>query len=202
MLVNPRAVIYKPGVCCVVHHSIANSRNTMQTVRRTHNLCLYRCQAPNNLPELVHTYGQEAVVSSPDGGGSPAPDLPPASFGELALLYSKPRAATVVARTSGVLWSLSRDAFRAALQRVSGTLVLGGAGPRDVAGVVRTLRRVQKLECLSGAHLTALAHTMREVRRRLGVWRRKIGWLLSFLVGWVDAGGAYVVGCGCGLEGV
>ncbi len=35
-----------------------------------------------------------------------------ASFGELALLYSKPRAATVMARTDGLLYRLHRNAFR------------------------------------------------------------------------------------------
>jgi CRP-like cAMP-binding protein len=34
----------------------------------------------------------------------------------LLLLAGKPRAATVVSQTDGVLWRLNRDAFRAALQ--------------------------------------------------------------------------------------
>lgn len=33
-------------------------------------------------------------------------------FGELALLYSKPRAATVVGQTEGSLWRLARSGFR------------------------------------------------------------------------------------------
>lgn len=34
------------------------------------------------------------------------------SFGELALVYSRPRAATVLSRSDGMLWKLSRAAFR------------------------------------------------------------------------------------------
>ena len=33
------------------------------------------------------------------------------AFGELALLYNSPRAATITADTSCVLWSLDRDTF-------------------------------------------------------------------------------------------
>ncbi|CAG8771437.1 43936_t:CDS:2 [Gigaspora margarita] len=34
------------------------------------------------------------------------------SFGELALMYNNPRAATVKAKTDGILWAVSRDDFR------------------------------------------------------------------------------------------
>ena len=37
------------------------------------------------------------------------------SFGELALMYNAPRAATVVASEDGVLWRLHRDTFRSIL---------------------------------------------------------------------------------------
>jgi CRP-like cAMP-binding protein len=42
----------------------------------------------------------------------PAEGKPLPCFGELALLYAKPRAATVVARTAGLVWGLERYAFR------------------------------------------------------------------------------------------
>ena len=41
------------------------------------------------------------------------------SFGELALMYQKPRAATVKANTSGILWALSRTAFRSIVMKDS-----------------------------------------------------------------------------------
>lgn len=34
------------------------------------------------------------------------------SFGELALMYNTPRAATIIARTEGCLWALDRSVFR------------------------------------------------------------------------------------------
>lgn len=43
------------------------------------------------------------------------------SFGELALMYAKPRAATVVATDDGVLWRLGRTTFRAVQEQASGT---------------------------------------------------------------------------------
>ncbi|RYH30982.1 cyclic nucleotide-binding domain-containing protein [archaeon] len=40
-----------------------------------------------------------------------------AAFGELSLMYGMPRAASVVAKTDGKLWSLGRAAFRAVMMR-------------------------------------------------------------------------------------
>lgn len=36
---------------------------------------------------------------------------PGEAFGELALLYNAPRAATIVAKTESILWSLDRETF-------------------------------------------------------------------------------------------
>lgn len=47
---------------------------------------------------------EPAKIGSPLGGG--------ASFGELALMYNTPRAATIKARTDCVLWTLDRTTFR------------------------------------------------------------------------------------------
>lgn len=40
-----------------------------------------------------------------------------AAFGELSLMYGKPRAASITAKTAGKLWSLGRLAFRAVLMK-------------------------------------------------------------------------------------
>ena len=37
--------------------------------------------------------------------------VPGEAFGELALLYNAPRAATIVAKTACVLWQLDRNTF-------------------------------------------------------------------------------------------
>lgn len=54
----------------------------------------YVSTEPSGEPRHVHTY---------DGSGS---------FGELALLYNMPRAATIQAATEGSLWGMDRQTFR------------------------------------------------------------------------------------------
>lgn len=49
------------------------------------------------------------------------------SFGELALIYGTPRAATVKAKTDLKLWGIDRDSYRRILM-VSGTLARGLRG--------------------------------------------------------------------------
>jgi serine/threonine protein kinase/CRP-like cAMP-binding protein/serine/threonine protein phosphatase PrpC len=82
--------------------------------------------------DVVHTY---------EGSGS---------FGELALMYAKPRAATVVARSSGTLWALDRRAFR--------YILMGNS----TQAVVKALRRVPVLKLLPLASLRMLAGAMVE----------------------------------------
>lgn len=48
----------------------------------------------SNEPKLIHTYENSG------------------SFGELALLYNMPRAATIQAFTDGALWAMDRLTFR------------------------------------------------------------------------------------------
>jgi serine/threonine protein phosphatase PrpC/CRP-like cAMP-binding protein len=59
--------------------------------------------------KLVHVYE-----------GSVSKHLHPC-FGELALMYSAPRSASIVARTNGQLWGLHRSAFRQVLAQAQGT---------------------------------------------------------------------------------
>ena len=60
----------------------------------------------------------EVFIESP--GASPAKVATYAaghSFGELALMYSAPRAATVVAKIPTAVWTISGQLFRSVLQR-------------------------------------------------------------------------------------
>jgi CRP-like cAMP-binding protein/serine/threonine protein phosphatase PrpC len=85
--------------------------------------------------------GYGDVVHSYEGTGS---------FGELALMYAKPRAASVVARTDGMLWALDRQAFR--------YILMGNS----TQAVVKALRRVPVLKQLPVASLRTLAGAMEE----------------------------------------
>ncbi|GLD99921.1 hypothetical protein PINS_up008649 [Pythium insidiosum] len=74
------------------------------------------------------------------------------TFGELALIYSKPRAATVIAKTNGSLWALDRLAFRSILMR--------GRPMRDV---VQRLRQISLLRPLTVAQTNLVAEEMKSV---------------------------------------
>lgn len=74
------------------------------------------------------------------------------SFGELSLMYGKPRAASVIAVTDGVLWSLDRSVFCKEVLRAN-------SARRDI---LRTLRRVPTLQSLSLQQLQRLADKLTE----------------------------------------
>jgi len=71
-------------------------------------------------------------------------------FGELALMYSKPRAATVKAKTDGRLWALERNAFRTILMKT------------PARRLVQLLRKVEVLKPLSRLDLQRMADLMTE----------------------------------------
>ncbi|CAL8091775.1 unnamed protein product [Calicophoron daubneyi] len=52
---------------------------------------------------IIKVNGEEKNVGKYDNKGS---------FGELALMYNTPRAATILATTEGVLWAMTRETFR------------------------------------------------------------------------------------------
>jgi len=87
-------------------------------------------------PELVHTY---TTI-----GGTHA------SFGELSLMYGKPRAATVKAKTKGTLWRLNRRAFCGILHK------------KDNKAIIKVLRSVEVLQSLNIGQLQRLADTLAE----------------------------------------
>jgi CRP-like cAMP-binding protein/serine/threonine protein kinase len=73
-------------------------------------------------------------------------------FGELALMYSKPRAASVVASQQGKLWKLGRDAFRVVqMMRTSATV-----------DFTKVLRKVEVLSTLRFDQLQMLRDRMVE----------------------------------------
>ncbi|TMW55125.1 hypothetical protein Poli38472_013887 [Pythium oligandrum] len=88
--------------------------------------------------EVVHLYKSNAHLHP--------------TFGELALIYSKPRAATVIAREDGILWALDRLAFRSILMR--------GRPMRDV---VLRLRQISLLRPLTVAQTNLVAEEMKIV---------------------------------------
>ena len=71
-------------------------------------------------------------------------------FGELALMYDKPRAATIIAVEGGVLWALDRNVFKYAVLRTQNI--------RNV--IIKTLRNVKLFESLNAPQIQRLADLM------------------------------------------
>lgn len=76
------------------------------------------------------------------------------SFGELALVYGAPRAATVVAKTRAVLWAVDRLTFRASLARI---------GAQSKQNILNALANVELLDDLTDEQLEAVAGAVRTV---------------------------------------
>ena len=86
----------------------------------------------------IHTY-----VAAPDETRYPC-------FGELALMYAKPRQASVVAKSEGVLWGLDRANFRRAshggnlLKVLRSVQVVAPSAPRTCPPAPRCLRPLSR----------------------------------------------------------
>jgi CRP-like cAMP-binding protein/serine/threonine protein phosphatase PrpC len=91
----------------------------------------------------------EILRYTTQGGANPC-------FGELALMYSKPRAATVTAHTDGVLWAMDRRSFRSILMKSS------------AVSLTRTLRSVEVLKSLSVGQLQRLQDLLTETTHKDG----------------------------------
>ena len=90
---------------------------------------------------LIHVYeGSVAKHSHP-------------CFGELALMYSAPRSASIIARSDGHLWGLHRSAFRQVLAQAQGT--------RKELG--KTLAGIEMFKDLSEDEITKLASAFDEI---------------------------------------
>ena len=85
-----------------------------------------------------------------------APRHPPYSL-QLALMYSTPRAASIIADSPGQLWALHRNVFRKVLMRRSGRKEL-----------VHTLRKIEMFKCLNVQQVQSLADIMTEVQYEAG----------------------------------
>ncbi|RLN92807.1 hypothetical protein BBJ28_00018122 [Nothophytophthora sp. Chile5] len=94
--------------------------------------------APEKYGEVVHVYKS-------------GPEMHP-TFGELALIYSKPRANTIITKEKGTLWLLDRIAFRSILVR-----------GRPLRDVIRRLRQISLLRPLTAAQTNLVAEEMRTV---------------------------------------
>eukprot|EP01054_Gregarina_sp_Poly1_P004784 Gregarina_sp_Poly_1__4783@NODE_2550_length_1995_cov_7_846992_g1619_i0_p1_GENE_NODE_2550_length_1995_cov_7_846992_g1619_i0NODE_2550_length_1995_cov_7_846992_g1619_i0_p1_ORF_typecomplete_len336_score53_04cNMP_binding/PF00027_29/4_9e23cNMP_binding/PF00027_29/1_2e23Popeye/PF04831_13/0_25Popeye/PF04831_13/0_018_NODE_2550_length_1995_cov_7_846992_g1619_i05321539 len=73
------------------------------------------------------------------------------TIGELALLYSAPRAATVIARTGAVVWKLDRDTF---------SNVVRASAMRKREKFTERLKKVELLKVLSDVQRTQLADAL------------------------------------------
>lgn len=74
------------------------------------------------------------------------------SFGELSLMYQKPRAASLISLTDSRLWALDRKTFR--------RVVMRSTNSRHI--VLRTLRKVELLKCLNLQQVQRLADLLSE----------------------------------------
>jgi cAMP-dependent protein kinase regulator len=73
-------------------------------------------------------------------------------FGELSLMYGKPRAASVIALEDGLLWALDRRVFKRVVLR-----------PRDMRrDVIRILKKVELFKCLNVTQLQRLTDLLNE----------------------------------------
>jgi cAMP-dependent protein kinase regulator len=90
--------------------------------------------------EVVHVYTGARGCSHP-------------SFGELALLHSAPRAASIIARTDGYLWALHRAAFKKVVD-----------GNKDKKDATNVLKKIDRFKTLSDYNLVELASYLCEAK--------------------------------------
>lgn len=100
--------------------------------------------------EKVATSAASASRGSTSGpmgqGGAPGTIGPGGSFGELALLYFAPRAATVQAKVKSVVWVIARTHFKQTLSAASDEKVLKHVGYLRQVEVLKPLKDDERME--------------------------------------------------------
>lgn len=116
-----------------------------------------RQKAPHNLNWALHVDELQHVTTIERMG----------SFGELALLFSAPRAATVKAATKGVVWIVDRKSFRSALKQTCLNKIQDYVECLDKVSILTSLYKEEKeavAEALVAMHFTkgqALVHSQK-----------------------------------------
>jgi len=119
-------------------------------------------EKPEDGGDVVHVYDSTKTSSHP-------------SFGEIALLHSIPRAASVIAQTDGILWALHRALFNKIIMERS-----------DRKNLQKALqRKVDSLKCLEKSEIEVLSNQAEEVLFQKGdiiVQKGEIGDAFFFVV--------------------
>lgn len=101
---------------------------------------------------------QGPALDDPTGGNvvhvyESAKDFHP-GFGELSLMYGKPRAATVIAISPGRLWALDRRVFR--------SVVMKSGNTQARKDIIMSLQKVELFQCLNFQQFQRLADLLNE----------------------------------------
>lgn len=113
--------------------------------------CLYLCEE-GDLDIFVARPGPDGKIAPGDKGAKVVTLGPGALFGELALMYTAPRAATaIVASKKAKLWALEREAFK---------MLLVQTGQQTFQMYEGWLKDVDILKSLNQHELSALADSM------------------------------------------
>ena len=109
-----------------MHSDGCNSLPLVSQESGTFDVFVNSKESKDAVPTKVHTYRvSDGVIPC---------------FGELALMYDKPRAATVKCTEAGVLWGIDREAFG---------YVRTHANDRDITGLLAKVRLHTFLRCVA-----------------------------------------------------
>ncbi len=90
----------------------------MHCLLKAYNICVYFVFCSGTYDIYVEIEGKDKCVGAYDCTGS---------FGELALMYNMPRAATIIATSEGSLWAMvsTQPNYNTILSKVFATVYLG-----------------------------------------------------------------------------